>query len=238
MDELEQPCKDGSTVWTETTTSFHLNETNGHLEMYGVSRDITERRRSKKLLEEVNEQLRFHVTEIEQLQTELREQAIRDPLTGLYNRRYMQDAFAREFSRAMRENYPISVIMLDMDGLKAVNDMYGHHIGDRAIQTLASCLQTMIRAEDIVCRYGGDEFTVIMSRTGKDDALKRVHEWRIFLAEHPMAIDSENKIEIKFTAGLASFPVHGFTMEEMIHYTDVALYRAKARGRNCTEVFE
>jgi len=211
---------DGSTVW------------------YGVQVDITERKRNEKLLEEANEQLRLHVQEIEQLQEELREQAIRDALTGLYNRRYMQDVFKQEFSRARRENYPISVIMLDMDELKVVNDTHGHHAGDQALQALAVQLQSMTRKEDIVCRYGGDEFTVILSKTFPKDAVKRVEEWRASLNNHPIELDDNATLPLKFTAGIASFPVHGISMEEIINYADVALYRAKARGRNCTVVFE
>jgi diguanylate cyclase (GGDEF)-like protein/PAS domain S-box-containing protein len=211
---------DGSTVW------------------YGVEMDITERKQNEKLLEEANEQLRLHVKEIEQLHEELREQAIRDSLTGLYNRRYMQDVFNQEFSRARRENYPVSVIMLDMDELKVFNDTYGHHVGDQALQALAFQLQNMTRKEDIVCRYGGDEFTVILSKTFPKDAVKRVEEWRDSLTKHPLEIEGKNSALIKFTAGIASFPAHGSSMEEIINYADVALYRAKAHGRNCTVVFK
>jgi diguanylate cyclase (GGDEF)-like protein/PAS domain S-box-containing protein len=211
---------DGSTVW------------------YGVQVDISERKRNEKLLEGVNEQLRIQVKEIEQLQEELREQAIRDPLTGLYNRRYMQDVFNQEFSRARRENYPVSVIMMDMDELKTFNDTYGHHVGDQALQSLAFHLQNMTRKEDIVCRYGGDEFTVILSKTFPKDAVRRVEEWRASLNSHPLEIEGENHVRVKFTAGIASFPIHGESMEEIINYADVALYRAKAQGRNCVLVFE
>ncbi|MBV5331936.1 diguanylate cyclase, partial [bacterium] len=210
---------DGSTVW------------------YGVQIDITERKRNEGLLEQANEQLRLRVQEIEQLQEELREQAIRDSLTGLYNRRYMQDVFKQEFSRARRENYPVSVIMLDMDELKVFNDTHGHHVGDRALQALAVQLQSMTRKEDIVCRYGGDEFTVILSKTFPKDAVKRVEEWRDALRKHPLEIEGKDSVQIKFTAGIASFPAHGTTMEEIINYADVALYRAKAHGRDCTAVF-
>lgn len=211
---------DGSTVW------------------YGVQIDITERKRNERIIVDANEQLRLHVQKIEQLHIELYEQAVRDPLTGLHNRRYMQDVIKREFSRAEREKYSISVIMVDLDELKKINDTYGHRIGDRAIQAIASCLQNMIRAEDFCCRYGGDEFIVILNKATPADALKRVQEWREFLNEHLLDVKGENKIQIKFTAGAASFPAHGTSMDEVINYADVALYRAKAQGRNCTILFE
>jgi diguanylate cyclase (GGDEF)-like protein/PAS domain S-box-containing protein len=236
--EMEQPRKDGSTVWTEVTTSFHINEINGHLEVYGVTRDITERRKNEKLLKEANEQLRIHLEKIEQLHAELREQAIRDPLTGLYNRRYMQEIFKREFSRSARERSPLSLIMLDMDGLKEFNDTYGHHVGDQSIKTLATRIRSMIRAEDIICRYGGDEFTIIMSKTTAEDAFKRVAEWRKSLSEdEPLPIGESITAPIKFTAGIASFPLHSNSMDELLNYADVALYRAKSLGRNCTVTF-
>jgi diguanylate cyclase (GGDEF)-like protein/PAS domain S-box-containing protein len=211
---------DGSTVW------------------YGVQIDITGRKRNEKLLEEANELLRVHLLEIEQLHEELREQAIRDPLTGLHNRRYIQDVFKQEFSRARRENYPVSVIMLDLDELKSLNDTHGHHIGDQALQSLAFHLQSMTRKEDIVCRYGGDEFIVILGKTFPKDAAKRVEEWREALNKHPLEAESGDIVRVKFTAGIASFPIHGTSMEEVVNYADVALYRAKARGRDCTNVFE
>jgi diguanylate cyclase (GGDEF)-like protein len=127
--------------------------------------------------------------------------------------------------------------MLDMDELKVLNDTYGHNLGDQALQSFAFHLQTMTRKEDIVCRYGGDEFAVILSKAFPKDAAKRVEEWREALNNHPLETEGENKVWIKFTAGIASFPAHGDTLEEIINYADVALYRAKARGRNCTSVF-
>jgi diguanylate cyclase (GGDEF)-like protein len=96
----------------------------------------------------------------------------------------------------------------------------------------------LTRNEDIVCRYGGDEFTIVLSKTFSKDAVKRVEEWREALKRHPLEIDGENNVQIRFSAGIASFPTHGDTMEEIINYADVALYRAKAQGRNTTLVFQ
>jgi diguanylate cyclase (GGDEF)-like protein len=96
----------------------------------------------------------------------------------------------------------------------------------------------MTRKEDIVCRYGGDEFTVILSKTFPKDAVRRVEEWRASLNSHPLEIEGKKHVRVKFTAGIASFPIHGESMEEIINYADVALYRAKAQGRNCVLVFE
>ncbi len=198
--------------------------------------EVVKRKQAEEALNKATEQLSLRLAEIEQLHEELREQAIHDPLTGAYNRRYMQDVIAHEFARAAREDYPVSVIMLDMDELKMLNDTYGHHIGDQALQILVSQAQGMIRAEDIICRYGGDEFTIVLGRTPAERAYKRIGELHEILQNHPMIVQDQ-KIPVQFTAGIASFPAHGKTMEEVVKYADMALYRAKAQGRNCTIVF-
>ncbi len=193
--------------------------------------DITERKRA-------DESLRLYVKEIESLHEQMREQAIRDPLTGLYNRRHMKEVFTCEFSRAEREGYTVSIIMLDMDDLKRINDTHGHHIGDRAIQTFASEILSMIRAEDTICRYtNGDEFVVILNKTIPADALKRVEEWHNSLLKRPMIVE-EKSVPINFTAGIAGFPMHGKSVDEVVNHADIALYRAKAQGRGRTLVFE
>ncbi len=197
--------------------------------IYAAARDVTERK-------QIHEQLRLRVAEVEALQAELREQALRDPLTGLYNRRYMQDALQREFARASRERHSFSVLMLDMDDLKVLNDNYGHAAGDEALRAFAACLKDMTRAEDIVCRYGGDEFIIAISGAAAEDAFRRTEEWRAFLANRPLKIN-EQEATIRFTAGIASFPAQALSLDELVHYADAALYRAKARGRNCSQIF-
>ncbi len=189
----------------------------------------------RKLAEEA---LKISMDEVILLQEDLREQALHDAMTGLYNRRYMQDILVREFSRAARENHAISVIMVDMDGLKILNDTYGHNIGDRAIQNLGLCIKEMIRVEDVACRYGGDEFTLIMPKTSAVDASKRTEEWRAFLTADPIVVDENTSIVVKFTAGIASFPAQGKSVDDVTKCADIALYRAKERGRNCTVLFD
>ncbi|MBI5933735.1 MAG: diguanylate cyclase [Chloroflexi bacterium] len=214
-----------------------LDETGMALRVIGISRDITERKRAEETLQSVNQQLSLKLQEIEQLHNELREQSIRDPLTGLFNRRVMQEMFQREFSRARREHNPLSVIMLDMDDLKTINDTYGHQIGDIAIQRLTNLVQSMIRKADVACRYAGDEFVILLNNTDSLEALKRVQEWRDALLGQAVDAGERGLITVQFTAGIASFPIHGQTMEEIVNYADVALYRAKSQGRNRTIAF-
>lgn len=214
-----------------------LDDAGNVTRLIGISRDITARKQAEDALQKVNEQLSLKLAEIEKLHDELREQSIRDPLTGLFNRRVMQEMFEREFSRARRENDPLSVIMLDMDDLKAINDTYGHHMGDVAIQRLTSLLQSMTRKEDVAVRYAGDEFVILLNNTDPAEARKRVDEWRDALVGQAVDAGERGQFTVQFTAGIASFPVHGLAMKEIVNNADMALYRAKAQGRNCTVIF-
>ncbi len=180
--------------------------------------------KSQAALEKANQELL-------KLQEELHEQAIHDPMTGLHNRRFMQEQFSHELARAKRERYPFSVIMMDIDELKFLNDTYGHHVGDLTLKRLADCLKEFTRANDIACRYGGDEFHIVMSRAKEEDALMRVEEWQQYLVDNPIKID-DTSITVKFSAGIACFPTHGVTIDDLNKNADAALYQAKESGRN------
>ena len=143
----------------------------------------------------------------------------------------MEDALKKELARAVREDYQISIALLDMDNLKIFNDTYGHAIGDKALVLLSDQLKELTRIDDITCRYGGDEFLVILHRTTLESGYKRVEEWR--KAMEGVRIQFENQeLQITFTAGIATYPTHGQTLEEVIKTADDALYRAKDKGRN------
>jgi len=230
--ELTAHHKDGREIPVDINLGYiHIEK---GIQVVAFIRDISEQRKMRNDLQIANQSLMARIAEVEKLQSELREQVIRDPLTGLYNRRHLQDVLKREFSRAEREKYTISIIMLDMDELKKINDTYGHRAGDQALQYLATHMQRMVRLEDLACRLGGDEFAVILSRANPRDAIRRVNEWRNFLKEHPLDLESGGSVTIRFSAGVASYPLHATSMDEVSSYADVALYRAKARGRNCT----
>jgi diguanylate cyclase (GGDEF)-like protein len=169
------------------------------------------------------------MTEIEKLHIALQEQAIRDPLTGLYNRRYMEEALAREYARTARKNELLSIVMIDMDGLKKFNDTYGHDMGDQAIKTFADQLRLMTRKEDIACRYGGDEFLVILYNADAENASKRVEEWRKKM--NNVSIPYQDRgLRITFSAGVATYPTHGESIDEIVKAADEALYRQKRVG--------
>jgi diguanylate cyclase (GGDEF)-like protein/PAS domain S-box-containing protein len=166
------------------------------------------------------------------LRDNLRSQSIRDPLTGVFNRRYMEEAFAHELYRAARHGLPVGVIMLDVDHFKAINDTFGHAYGDSLLQALANFLHNRLRGEDILCRYGGEEFTIILPDTNLENALRLAEKLR---TEIP-AIETELVIQplepIHISLGVAAFPAHGRNAEELIKSADWALYQAKQKGRD------
>jgi diguanylate cyclase (GGDEF)-like protein/PAS domain S-box-containing protein len=188
--------------------------------------DITERKRMEDALLLANEELNQRMAEIEKLQFILQEQAIHDQLTGLFNRRYMEEALTREYARAMRSKAPLSIVMIDLDGLKKFNDTYGHDVGDQAIKIFADQLKLITRKEDVACRYGGDEFLVILYNTNAENATKRVEEWRKKMRNVSIPYHSRN-LHISFSAGVATYPIHGESIEATVKAADEALYRQK-----------
>lgn len=221
--------KDGSTFPAELSAALIKNEFGIPVAFIAVTRDITERKRVADQLHDVNEQLRLQLVEIEKLQTILHEQAIQDPLTGLYNRRFMEEALKQEFARASREYQPFSVVMLDMDNLKPLNDKHGHVVGDMALQSLSKLLKDHTRTVDIACRFGGDEFLIILHNTSEPMAVARLQEWNK-RANEINIVHEGNHIQVGFSAGVASYPTCN-TLNDLIHTADKALYDSKTRKK-------
>ena len=210
---------DGSTVW------------------YGVQMDITERKRNEQLLEAANEDLRRYVKEIEHLQAELREQSLHDPLTGLHNRRYVNETLGREMIQAERENLPVSIILADIDYFKKVNDTYGHQAGDSVLIEIAHLIKKYARGSDIICRYGGEEFLLVLLNTTMESAAERADEIRQTAAAHRIHYEQET-IMVTISFGLATYPEHGTNAEELIIKADQALYQSKHAGRNRVTIWQ
>lgn len=196
-----------------------------------ILRDITRRKTIEDSLNKANQELEKRLEEIQKLQNQLREESIRDPLTNLYNRRYLEDSLQREFAHAARDHYPVSIIMADIDHFKKVNDTYGHTVGDIVLQKLSGVLMSSFRVEDIVCRYGGEEFIVVMPGTTAETAFLRTENFRQTVEQTNMEI-AEKNISITISAGAAVFPENGETVNSVIKQADLALYQAKSAGRN------
>lgn len=165
------------------------------------------------------------------LQEQLRSQANHDPLTGLHNRRYLDGNLARELIRCGRERQPLSLVLIDIDHFKQINDTYGHLAGDQVLRRLAALLSSEVRGSDIACRYGGEEFLLMLPGLPQDVAQARAEEWRAAFAASPVRFDGV-PIAATLSAGIATSPLNGATAEELFQAADHALYQAKGQGRN------
>ena len=168
------------------------------------------------------------------LRESLKIQSLQDPLTGLYNRRFLHDALSRECHDARRHiDRPVALLLLDVDFFKRVNDTAGHAAGDLLLQALAELLGRTFRGSDIACRFGGEEFAMVLAETHLDVALRRAEALRLAIhglhAHHGTAILQGLTVSIGVTAGSGE----GLTPERLLHEADTALYEAKARGRDC-----
>jgi diguanylate cyclase (GGDEF)-like protein len=194
-----------------------------------VRHEVEERRRAEDELREANENLTRRMAEIETLQESLREQALRDPLTGLFNRRYLMETVQREIERCRRDDCPLSVVLFDVDHFKAVNDSLGHEAGDQILVAVSRYLQSQVRSADVACRYGGEEFVVVLADTPLDVAIRRAEEWRVAMREiEPHVAGRRTTVSV----GVAAAPDHGDSADEVIRAADEAMYAAKAAGRD------
>jgi len=171
------------------------------------------------------------------LRETLRSQSIRDPLTALFNRRYMEESLDRELARATRHESTVGLIMLDIDSFKHFNDEFGHRAGDTALVLLANLLSKTIRTEDVACRYGGEEFAVIMPGSPLEATIRRASA--IGEAVREIAVredDGKALAQLTVSMGVSVFPDHGATSEDLVRAADLALYAAKQGGRDCLRV--
>jgi len=169
------------------------------------------------------------------LRETLRAQALRDSLTGLYNRRHMEQALEREILRANRNRRTVGVIMLDLDHLKKFNDSHGHEAGDLLLRVLGDYLVTHVRAEDIACRYGGEEFVVILPEASPEMTRSRAEELWKGVQRLQVNFHGELLRGITASVGVAAFPSHGKTVADLLRAADTAMYAAKRQGRDRVE---
>ena len=194
-------------------------------------------RHSEQALQAAHEELQGRFAEIQALQTQLSEQASRDPLTGLYNRRYLDTTLERELARCQREGQPLTLMLIDLDHFKRINDTWGHQAGDEVLRQLADMLESHARLADVACRYGGEEFLLLLPNMPLKNAVERAEQWRIAFANATVAF-GEFRMQATLSIGISTYPGHGTTAQLLIHNADRALYRAKAEGRNRVVVYD
>lgn len=187
--------------------------------------------RAQKLAPVVAEHLALSFSNLK-LRERLREQSIRDPLTHLFNRRYMIESLERELHRANRHHQPISIIVIDIDDFKQINDNYGHDAGDAVLKEVSNRMLGVIRGSDFACRWGGEEFVIVMPSVPLEKAGKRAEELREMVGQFPFIYNDRNLGLITVSLGVAVYPDHGTNADQVLIEADRALYSAKNSGKN------
>jgi diguanylate cyclase (GGDEF)-like protein/PAS domain S-box-containing protein len=208
--------KDGRLIQVEFVSNVYLVDNEKVIQCN--IRDITERKRAEDALVKS--------------ETMLREQSVRDHLTNVFNRRYMEETLERELLRAARNGHSLGIIMLDVDGFKQFNDTYGHAAGDAILRELSNLMLKHVRGEDIPSRYGGDEFIIILPDASQEATRERAELLRKHVETLNIQFEGQTLGKITLSLGVATFPNDGTTSTVLLKAVDVALYRAKQDGRN------
>lgn len=195
-----------------------------------------DKRNEEILASTIAEQIAIGISNIKLRET-LRNLSFRDTLTGLYNRRYLEETLERDISRCERNSSPLVIMMIDIDHFKQFNDVFGHEAGDMVIQSLASVLRNFARKSDIVCRYGGDEFIMVVPEMDSEAALIHTEELHRSVDDIHLRYGDKALGQITISVGIGICPIHGKTMRELIEAADRALYQAKNSGRNKTVIY-
>lgn len=215
-EDLPLRAKSGKLIDVEFVSNVYL--VGGEKVIQCNIRDITERKQAQDALLKS--------------QALLREQSVRDHLSGLFNRRYMEETLERELLRAARKQLSLGVIMLDVDNLKQFNDTWGHAAGDEILRELGSLLLRQVRGEDIACRYGGDEFIIVLPDASLEVTRERAELICKYAREFHLQFEGQSLAAVTLSLGVAVFPEHGTTRTGILRAVDAALYRAKHEGRS------
>lgn len=197
--------------------------------------DVTEHKYQQALRDADHQKLEQQYQEIVSLQEQLHQQVLHDPLTQLHNRRFLDETLPREFARAKREGYAVSFIMLDLDHFKRVNDTYGHAVGDVVLLKISEILKAHSRESDILCRFGGEEFLLVMPRMTPEQAQKKTDEIRQTIANTAI-VHAGVTLKVTISSGVAGYPAHAHGIDTLLKLADDALYEAKKGGRNRVNV--
>ncbi|MDP2106925.1 MAG: diguanylate cyclase, partial [Desulfobulbaceae bacterium] len=212
---------------------FAQNDVMGmlHLNIKECCKDDRQFEHQKRLVASATDHLAMSMANLK-LRERLQNLSVRDGLTGLFNRRYMEETLSREFKAYERTKHPVGVIILDVDFFKKFNDTYGHEAGDLVLIELGKVLSANVRKEDVVCRFGGEEFVVILLGAPPEQALVRAELLRSKVETDLRLTYHGHDIRVTISLGAASFPEHGEAPDQVLKAADTALYRAKEAGRN------
>lgn len=237
LNQIDQVHKNGSIVSTEISSTFMLSES-GQLEAIGVSRDISQRKQAEDDLRRANVSLAMAHRELQQMFEHEQVLARTDGLTKLHNRRYFFELASREFAASLRYKRALTVILFDVDGFKPVNDSYGHAMGDAILTGIASIASALVRDVDILARYGGDEFTILLPQTTAAQAFYIAERLREAVSALQVE-ESGNSLTVTLSLGIADVDLDlpDVSIEDAIRRADLALYKAKQSGRNHTIVY-
>lgn len=222
--ELRSVDDTGNRVWNLDVRKTDLQSRQGHMRghVYGF-RDVTD-------LKNIEDSLRQQLASNEELRKALKEESIRDPLTGLYNRRWLDEVLEKEIPRALRERQPLSFCVIDLDHFKQVNDNWGHDVGDAVLVALARLLKDGSRKHDVAARFGGEEFVLVLP--GLDATRAKEVVERLLEAFAALSFSSGGLSALTFSAGVATVPEQATDRENLFKMADRALYQAKEAGRN------
>lgn len=194
-------------------------------------RDISHRKQVELKLREAKAELERQLEANLELQRQLKEETIHDPLTGLHNRRLFDGLAPALTAEADRSGQPLALVMIDIDHFKRLNDGYGHQAGDAVLRAMGTFLRAHSRQSDAVVRFGGEEFLILMPHTLAHQAVARIESWRSEFASQTVE-HGDHTLTATFSAGIALYPDHATSLEEALGCADQALYKAKADGRN------
>lgn len=204
--------KDGSQIWVWERGRGVDDEHEGEMLLEGIVLDISDRKA---------------------LENELAELATLDPLTGLYNRREMTRLLEEEIARASRYRRELALLWIDFDHFKVINDSFGHAAGDAVLRNVSERMRTGIRSVDVIGRFGGEEFVVLLPEMGVEDALETAERLRLLVGSRPVPLETGDAATLTISIGVAVFPMHGHSPDSLCAAADKAMYRAKEAGRNC-----
>ncbi|MDA5556335.1 sensor domain-containing diguanylate cyclase [Shimia sp. MMG029] len=206
----------------ETVGLLHLRAKSNDSEMFHANRDLAQM---------CSEQISMAIANV-RMRDELHDQSVRDPLTGLFNRRHMNETLRKTIGDSQRSTEPFAVIAIDVDHFKKFNDTHGHDAGDMVLRAVGSVLQQDCDRDDVACRPGGEEFTLILPGTGLDQAQERAENLRRAVENIKVRYGEKTLPRITISVGLSMYPEHGTLPQMLLRSADDALYQAKALGRN------